>query len=126
MKHKIEEIDLIVVHCSDTPPTFNGGAGIDYHFVVKKSGEIENGRPIDTIGAHTKWKNRNSIGICWIGGANELDDRTDAQKNSLDFLVQALSEILPSKTLRVTGHSEFSDKKCPNYNAGEEYSYVKR
>ena len=40
-----------------------GWSGIGYHFLVRKDGTIYQGRPEDTIGAHAKGANHDSIGI---------------------------------------------------------------
>ncbi|MBP9550733.1 MAG: hypothetical protein KBE34_02250, partial [Veillonella sp.] len=32
----------------------NGWAGIGYHFVIRKDGTIERGRPLSVVGAHDK------------------------------------------------------------------------
>ena len=41
----------------------NGWAGIGYHFVIRKDGTIERGRPIWAMGAHAEGANYDSIGI---------------------------------------------------------------
>jgi N-acetylmuramoyl-L-alanine amidase len=135
MSHNVKDINLIVIHTADTPPTFNGGAkdidrwhkekgwsGIGYHFVILKNGKIEYGRPISEMGAHTQGRNENSIGICWIGGSRGLDDRTEDQKCQIQSLVASLLQVLPS-FVRVRGHRDFTDKKqCPNFDVIEEFS----
>ena len=65
----IENIKLLVVHCSDTEDKQNlsafdihkmhlkfGWDGIGYHKVINRSGKIENGRPEYWTGAHVKGK----------------------------------------------------------------------
>lgn len=44
-----------------------GWSGIGYHFFIKKDGTIYQGRPENTIGAHAKGANSDSIGICAEG-----------------------------------------------------------
>lgn len=137
MKQSIDKIDLIVNHCADTPPSLDGGlaeidrwhkekgwSGCGYHFIVRKDGTIENGRPLTEVGAHTYGQNKNSIGICWFGGSKGLDDRTEAQKEALIQLHSDLREKLPNPNIRIASHSEFSDKRCPNFNAFKEYQYL--
>lgn len=48
----------------------NGWAGIGYHFVIRKNGTIERGRPIWAIGAHAADNNYDSIGIQVCGQFN--------------------------------------------------------
>ena len=45
-----------------------GWYGIGYHFVIRKNGSIERGRPLEMIGAHAGPEvNGHSIGICLTG-----------------------------------------------------------
>lgn len=48
-----------------------GYSGIGYHFVVRKNGAVEAGRPIWAIGAHAFGCNSDSIGICVSGNFDE-------------------------------------------------------
>jgi N-acetylmuramoyl-L-alanine amidase len=79
--------EIVIVHCSDTPdypkedPKFDlFGAeeidiwhkqrkwvGIGYHWVIRRTGVIEVGRPETQMGAHTKGHNNDSIAICYVG-----------------------------------------------------------
>lgn len=48
----------------------NGWAGIGYHYVVRKDGTVQRGRPEQVIGAHAGSRNdynSRSIGICFEG-----------------------------------------------------------
>ena len=74
-------IEKIVIHCTFTPPTMNIGveevrkwhveenkwSDIGYHFVIRRDGTVESGRPVERPGAHVKGHNSNSIGIAWVG-----------------------------------------------------------
>lgn len=42
----------------------DGWAGIGYHFVIRKDGTIERGRPLSVVGAHAQGDNLHTIGIC--------------------------------------------------------------
>ena len=48
-----------------------GWAGIGYHYFINKEGEIFYCRPRNTVGAHAKGYNNNSIGICFEGDFNK-------------------------------------------------------
>ena len=76
-------IEELVVHCSATPAgkpfraadidrwhREQGWNGIGYHYVITLDGSIEPGRDLEEAGAHVAGHNRNSIGICYIGGMN--------------------------------------------------------
>lgn len=125
-------LDKIIIHCAATKPTWNGGAetirkwhldrgwsDIGYHYVIKKDGTVEEGRSMRRIGSHVRGKNTGSIGICWVGGYDGVDDRTDAQKKSLIELVKALRHDYGKLT--VHGHNEFSSKSCPNFDVSKEF-----
>ena len=118
------EIDLIVVHCSDSPHGRGDGAleihrwhqergfqGIGYHYVIDEFGSVENGRPEYWQGAHAYGYNRGSIGICLIG----VDVFTSEQMHSLERLIKELRRR--HRNAEVVGHTDLDSKKnCPNFN----------
>lgn len=130
----MREINKFIIHCSATPPTADIGAfqidewhkkqgwsGIGYHFVIRRNGKIENGRPLEVTGAHCKGQNKNSIGICLVGGIDAdgkpQNNFTDAQFQSLRKLVTDLKNNFPQATIH--GHYEFAAKACPCFNVQE-------
>ena len=138
MEHKknMRKVTEIIVHCADTPEGRNDKAAdierwhrqrgfdsIGYHYVVDIDGTIEPGRDLECIGAHCKGHNTQSVGICYIGGADvnlkPKDTRTDAQKASLLLLLKYLRAKYPEA--KIYGHRDFSDKPCPCFDAKEEY-----
>ena len=129
------------MHCTATPPSMDIGAekinewhlakgwsGIGYHFVVKRDGTVEDGRPLEKAGAHVKGFNAESIGVALVGGVSE-DDRTVSENNFPDKqIVEALRFVhnlrkeydIPIEN--VMGHKEViaqithgSPKDCPVY-----------
>lgn len=128
----MRKIDKIIVHCTATPEGRNvtvneirmwhrqrGFRTIGYHYVVYLDGTVHAGRPVDEIGAHCLGQNRNSIGVCYVGGldAQHLlpkDTRTEAQRKGLRELVARLQEQYPRAT--VHGHREFAAKACPCFD----------
>lgn len=131
-------INEIIIHCSATHEgvSFNaadirrwhkqrGFRDIGYHYVVLLDGTVENGRPTMEQGAHCKagGHNRNSIGICYIGGlaknGKPKDTRTEAQRRSLQTLVRVLKNIWPQAT--VHGHREFANVECPCFDVRKEF-----
>ena len=132
MKRKITEI---IIHCSATREGQHFTAAdidrwhrainydcIGYHFVILLDGTIERGRPLEQIGAHCKHHNKQSIGICYIGGldanGDPKDTRTPAQREQLRRLVQQLMEQFPAATLH--GHHDFAAKACPCFDVRRE------
>ena len=99
---------------------------IGYHYVIRRDGNIEVGRPADMIGAHTSGQNSYSLGICYEGGLNETgkptDTRTPEQKATLFALLKHLKTLYPNATIH--GHNEFARKACPCYYPRTEYSQL--
>ena len=87
-----------------------GWAGIGYHFLVRKDGKVYRGRPMNTIGAHARNYNDESIGICAEGNFM-TDVMSDAQKNSIIELIKYLKTIY--KDAKVVGHKELNATACP-------------
>lgn len=88
-----------------------GWAGIGYHFVIKKDGTIERGRPIQYVGAHTEGSNSDSIGICLIGNFMTYGP-SDAQIKSLIALIKYI-QVKYGNNLKVYGHRELMATACP-------------
>lgn len=126
--------DYIVVHCSATPPDrdigvkdierWHRGQGyiaVGYHFVIKRDGVIEEGRPESVVGAHAKGVNESSIGICLVGGVDKgmkpEDNFTNDQMNSLATLIDMLQTRY--KDAEVIGHRDVpnTNKACPSFDA---------
>ena len=132
-------LNEIIIHCADTPEgrettleeirswhLARGFSDIGYHYVILLDGTVLKGRPIDKMGAHCKGHNRNSIGICYVGGRTKdnkssMDTRTPEQRKSLESLVNALKMVFDVQ--KVSGHNEYDDSKaCPCFDVKEEYS----
>ncbi|WP_296084228.1 N-acetylmuramoyl-L-alanine amidase [uncultured Agrobacterium sp.] len=125
--------DYLAVHCSATTPTMDiGRAEIDrwhrakgwlmigYHFVIRRDGRVEIGRPVDVPGAHVEGYNSVSVGICLVGG---IDAKGKAQDNFTPAQYAALAELLiklkkdyPKATIQ--GHRDFPKvaKDCPCFD----------
>jgi N-acetyl-anhydromuramyl-L-alanine amidase AmpD len=133
-------ITLLVIHCSAVRPDQTSSAaqidtwhrrqgwhlGIGYHYVVRRDGQIEPGRPEWMVGAHCKNHNAHSIGICYEGGLNArgqpADTRTLAQKLAMVQLLEILHRKYP-KAL-IVGHHDLNPlKACPCIdNVAHEYA----
>ena len=105
-------ITLIIVHCSAVRPDQTSSAkkidewhkdrgfnGIGYHYVVRRNGEIEPGRPEWMVGAHCLHHNAHSIGVCYEGGLDirgqPADTRTPEQKAAMRQLLEDLHRHYP-------------------------------
>lgn len=130
----MRKITEIIIHCSATPEGRDVSVGeidswhrqrgfkcIGYHYIVMLDGTVKRGRPVEQVGAHCTGHNRNSIGVCYIGGCDSKmrpkDTRTSAQRESLRQLVAELKREYPEAS--VHGHREFSAKACPSFDVKE-------
>lgn len=96
----------------------NGWAGIGYHFVIRKNGSIERGRPLNTIGAHCYGYNKDSVGINLVGDF-EMAEPTDAQITSVKVLTAWLCRFYrlnPKSVSTLVGHRDLNDTLCPGRN----------
>ena len=94
-----------------------GWAGCGYHFIVRKNGNIEIGRPVWAIGSHAYGFNAQSIGI-HIGGNFEEEEPTAAQIESAAMLIAELcvEYDLPIDREHVLGHYQLNATACPGKN----------
>ena len=91
----------------------NGWSGIGYHFVVRKNGTIERGRPENTVGAHAEGSNTDSIGICFEGNF-QTETMSTAQKDAGKELVAYLKQKYSIS--KVQKHSDVCATTCPGKN----------
>ena len=132
----MSKITHIVVHYSATPRgqhhtvedirrwhKARGFSDIGYHYVVYLDGSVHKGRQPETRqGAHVKGHNKNTIGICWIGGTEAgdpdtgVDTRTPEQTDALITLIDELLERHPNA--EVVGHRDIADSptQCPGFD----------
>ena len=126
----MRSITMLIIHCSAVRPDQQSSVaqidswhrkrgfhlGVGYHYVIRRDGEIEKGRPEWLTGAHCKNHNAHSIGICYEGGLNirgQPDDtRTEAQKASMRRLLEELHLRYPRAI--IIGHHDLNPlKDCP-------------
>lgn len=87
-----------------------GWSGIGYHFFIKKDGTIYQGRPENTIGAHAKGANSDSIGICAEG--NFMQEKMNAlQLNAFIDLVSYLKKKYSITDIK--RHKDVNATNCP-------------
>jgi N-acetyl-anhydromuramyl-L-alanine amidase AmpD len=90
-----------------------GWNGCGYHYVVRKDGKVENGRPVETVGAHCYGFNTNSIGICLTGSDKMLWYPSAAQYDSLQTLLQDLMKRFNIPSMNIFFHREKKATSCP-------------
>lgn len=131
-------INEIILHCSATKEgkhfdasdirdwhvNGRGWSDIGYHFVILLDGTIEHGRPVEKQGAHVKSRNRNSIGVCYIGGLDDngkpKDTMTEEQEASFLDIVHSLRLVF-GEGISVSGHNEYANKACPSFVLSEKF-----
>lgn len=103
------DVSAATIHCWHIA---QGWSGIGYRFVIRQNGNIEAGRPIDVIGAHSGPQgNGDSIGICLAGNFMESTP-TDQQLQSLVQLVAYLRDLYKSN-LEVMRHKDVAAPRVP-------------
>lgn len=127
------KINLIVIHCSDSPngraetvedidawhrergfkrtapvkDTFNPSlTSIGYHYVIYTDGAVHTGRSMAEVGAHVAGFNSRSIGICMIG----KDKFNGLQWLALRDLLNTLKRELKFSGI-ICGHRDLSPDK---------------
>tara|TARA_B110000858_G_scaffold197574_1_gene259736 strand:- start:2383 stop:3930 length:1548 start_codon:yes stop_codon:yes gene_type:complete len=103
-----------------------GFSGCSYHFVIRRDGIIERGRPINLKGAHAKANGHNSfsIGVSFIAGYNCLsgtpnyrnyvssESITAAQWNAFDQYLTTFFKVFPGG--QVFGHNDTDPGNKPD------------
>lgn len=104
----------------------NGWAGIGYHYVVRKDGTIERGRPHWTVGAHAEGENWHTIGI-HVCGNFEAVEPTKKQIEALAILIGTIASTygLPVDANHVVGHRDLMPTACPGANLYKELQTVR-
>ena len=135
----MREINRAIVHCAATRPDWIDGEDLHakiaeirrwhqargwrregYHYIIDRDGAVGRGRPDEEVGAHVSGHNKDSLGICLIGGhgSSENDKFSDhftvAQEDALLELLDDLGTLYPG--LAIHGHNEYAAKACPGFN----------
>ena len=130
----MRELKEIILHCTATKEGQDYSAeqvrkwhldrgfnDIGYHFLIRLDGTVEAGRPLETVGAHCKGHNANSIGIAYVGGVGKngspKDTRTLPQREAMRRLVYDLKQHFEG--IEVHCHNEYSTKSCPCFSVSE-------
>lgn len=118
----------VTIHCCDTsngkPVSIEaitkdhikrGFSTIGYHAVIQPDGTIENGRPLNVVGAHVEGANTGNLGIALAG----RDLFTKAQFEALRLRLTYIRHSFGIQSWDVYTHSQFKSatdqqKTCPN------------
>ena len=134
-----DDTDMIVIHHTGNPydddlsaeqihtsHLMQGWSGIGYHYVIRKDGTIEEGRPEWAVGAHAQGYNWNSVGIHLCGNF-EYAEPTQAQIESASYLIGYLCDkycLIPTAET-VKGHRDLMATACPGRNLYEQIQTIR-
>lgn len=122
--------DMVVIHHTGNPTDDDlsaeeinashqeqGWTCIGYHYVIRKDGTIEEGRPHWTVGAHAYGDNDHTIGI-HVCGNFEIGEPTQAQIESLAMLLANVCDDygLPIDKDHVVAHRDLMATACCGEN----------
>jgi N-acetyl-anhydromuramyl-L-alanine amidase AmpD len=94
-----------------------GWAGIGYHYVIRKNGTIEQGRPHWTVGAHAYGENSHTIGIHLSGDFMEAKPTGDQIESVAMLLANLCTDYgLPIDREHIVGHRDLMATSCPGDN----------
>ena len=134
----MRDLNRIILHCSATREgkdfsvdtirdwhvNGRGWSDIGYHWVIRLDGSIEVGRPLEKSGAHTKGHNKDSVGVCYIGGCDAdgkpKDTMNEEQEKAWRMIVLSLRTLYGDLTIH--GHNEFANKACPSFIVKEKFA----
>jgi N-acetylmuramoyl-L-alanine amidase len=135
----MRDLKRIILHCSATKEgqdfsvdtirgwhvNGRGWSDIGYHWVIRLDGSIEVGRPLEKSGAHTKGHNKDSVGVCYIGGCDAdgkpKDTMNPEQEKAWRMIVLSL-RTLYGDHITIHGHNEYANKACPSFIVEEKFA----
>lgn len=116
-------INYIVIHCTGAPGSQSTKSikdfwknvkkwrQVGYHKLISEDGTVEELAKPETITNGVAGKNSKSYHICYKGGQNGKDSRTDAQKKALQSEIKNAKNKFPKA--KIVGHRDLS----PDLNA---------
>lgn len=148
----MRKIAYIAVHCTATLQQSTTIASLKahweslgwknpgYHYVVMPSGNVRQLLDESQMSNGVRGFNASLINVAYVGGIDRdgkaVDNRTEAQKAALYFLLEQLKSRYPQALIQ--GHRDFSPdrnhdgkitpdeylKECPCFDAKKEYSGI--
>lgn len=144
------EVTEVIVHSTDTYTNANliaeqidesqrllGHDGIGYHYIIRRDGSLQRGRPVDLEGDHASVNNHNtrSIALAFVGGINvpttdslveefsSASSLTRAQYNTFNKFLKVLYLNYPG--MQVLGHNDIDENESdPGFDVIE-YCFTK-
>ncbi len=113
-------VEYIVIHHTDSGDVpvetidgwhvGKGWTGVGYHYIIRKNGDIEKGRPDNKLGAHVQGHNHHSIGIVLTGNFMNEAPAVE-QMDALNKLLAELKQKHPKA--KVVRHRDLQATACP-------------
>lgn len=144
-KNITREVTEVVVHWTETPTNKNIGSeelnkihlesglkGIGYHYVIRRDGSLQRGRPVNIQGEHALVNNHDerSIGVVFVGGINvpsgtpnlenfvSVQSLTRSQFNTFDHFCRGFYSRFPGG--QILGHNDIDPiENDPGFNVRE-------
>lgn len=132
----MSKLKYLVIHCTDTPAgreifkadieqwhiKENGWSKVGYSDLIHLDGSITSLIEFDQDDTVDNWEISNgargfngvSRHVCYAGGSHGVDTRTQPQKYALEVYVKYM--LLRHPNIKVVGHNQLSNKKCPSFN----------
>ena len=134
LKNVDREVTEVVVHWTETHTNKNIGSeeinkyhvdlgleGIGYHYVIRRDGSLQRGRPVNIEGQHAPTNNhdKRSIAIVFVGGINvptgtpnsenflSAQSLTRSQLNTFDHFCRSFYTVFPGG--QIVGHSDIDE-----------------
>jgi len=133
------EVTTLVVHWTDTFSNKHLTAedihkthialdmdGIGYHYIIRRDGTLQRGRPVDLIGDHTAAFNNLTLSIAFVGGYTcptntnspetfkSRESLTRAQFNTFDQFCNVFYAYIPGGQL--VGHNDLEEVDDPGFD----------
>ena len=144
------EVTEVVVHSTETYTNANliaeqidethrllGHDGIGYHYIIRRDGSLQRGRPVDLDGEHAPINSHNSrsIGLAFVGGVNvstgdslveEFSSASSLTREQFNTFYQFLKVVfLHYPGMQILGHNDIDENETdPGFDVIE-YVYSK-
>ena len=145
---RVEDIDLVVVHCTELPDLamareygerilyVDSGSGNSGHYYIDRDGRVLQFVPIERIAHHTRGFNPRSIGIelvnrgrypDWLDSRHQTmtEPYTAQQLDALESLLSTLQQNIPTLK-RIAGHEDLDTAQQAASDDDSKQVYRKR
>jgi N-acetylmuramoyl-L-alanine amidase len=134
-------IKYIVLHCTGAIGTQSTASiknywikvmkwkSVGYHYLISMDGSFEQLEALERPTNGVAGYNANAIHICYKGGLNGVDTRTEMQKRTLEMLVKQMKAKFPDSEIK--GHRDFlvkgkaGWKECPGFSVDDWLKTIK-